>query len=367
MSLSAKNAQLVTLPNNDSRWESLLARDPAADGKFYYSVKTTGVYCRPSCAARPARPENVQFHATCEAAERAGFRPCKRCKPDEPSLLERHAKKVADICRLIENAETVPRLEELARHAKLSTYHFHRVFKSITGLTPKGYASAQRAMRLRDELGHGGTVTHAIYGAGYNSSGRFYAQSDQLLGMTPTQFRAGGADIEIRFAIGECSLGSILVAQTERGVCAILLGDDAEALARDLQDRFPRATLIGADTEFEQLIAQVVGFVEAPGCALDLPLDIRGTAFQQRVWQALREIPAGSTATYTQIARRIGLPRAIRAVGRACAANALAIAIPCHRVVRTDGSLSGYRWGVERKRALLEKEARVNVPVQHQG
>ena len=367
MSVSAKNTWLVTSTENDPRWELLVARDREVDGKFYYSVKTTGVYCRPSCAARPARPENVQFHATCKEAERAGFRPCKRCKPNEVSLVEQYSKKITEICRLIEKSETVPALEELANHVALSPYHFHRVFKSITGLTPKGYATAHRAARVRAELGRSQTVTEAIYGAGYNSTARFYEQSDQLLGMTPTTFRAGGANAEIRFAIGECCLGSILVAKSERGVCAILLGDEPEALARDLQDRFPRANIIGGDAGFEQIVAQVVGFVEAPGCGLDLPLDIRGTAFQQRVWQALREIPVGSTASYTEIARRLGLPKAVRAVARACAANALAIAIPCHRVVRTDGALSGYRWGVERKRALLEKEARVKVCSLHQG
>lgn len=367
MTLSAKSTQIAAAMENDPRWKFLIARDPMAEKKFYYSVKTTGVYCRPSCAARLARPEHVQFHATCEEAERAGFRPCKRCKPNEPSLVEQHAKKVAAICRLIENSETVPPLGELANQAALSIYHFHRVFKAITGLTPKGYAAAHRATRVRDELGRSQTVTAAIYGAGYNSSARFYEKSDQLLGMTPTKFRAGGADTEIRFAIGECTLGSILVAKAERGVCAILLGDDPEALARDLHDRFPRANLIGGDAEFEQFVAKVVGFVEAPECGLDLPLDIRGTAFQQRVWQALRKIPVGSTASYTEIAQRLGSPKSARAVARACAANALAIAIPCHRVVRTDGALSGYRWGVERKRTLLEKEARMKVHARQQG
>ena len=263
---------------------------------------------------------------------------------------------VADLCRLIENAERAPSLQELANHAGLSTYHLHRVFKTVTGLTPGEYASARRAGRVRAELAHSATVTEAIYGAGYNTGSRFYEQSNQLLGMTPTRFRAGGAGMEIRFAVGECSLGSILVAASERGVCAILMGDDPDALARDLQDRFQRADLIGGDAGFEQFVAQVVGFVEAPGRGLDLPLDVRGTAFQQRVWQALREIPAGATASYSEIARRIGAPQAVRAVAGACAANALAVAIPCHRVVRNDGGLAGYRWGVERKRALLDRE-----------
>jgi AraC family transcriptional regulator of adaptative response/methylated-DNA-[protein]-cysteine methyltransferase len=244
----------------------------------------------------------------------------------------------------------------LANHAALSTYHLHRVFKAATGLTPRAYAAAHRAKRVRAELARRGTVTEAIYGAGYNSNGRFYEKSNQVLGMTPTNYRAGGANTEICFAVGECSLGSILVAQSERGVCAILLGDDPGKLARDLQDQFPRADLIGGDAEFEQLVAKVVGFVEAPRLGLDLPLDVRGTAFQQRVWQALREIAAGETVSYADIANRIGVPKSVRAVARACAANALAVAIPCHRVVRNDGGLSGYRWGVERKRALLEKE-----------
>lgn len=343
---------------HDPRWAAVVARDAAADGTFFYSVATTGVYCRPSCAARLARPENVRFHATRADAERAGFRPCKRCKPDQPPLAEQYAAKIAGICRLIAGAETAPPLAELAAHAGLSTYHFHRVFKSVTGLTPRAYADAHRSRRVRDGLERGSSVTEAIFDAGYNSSGRFYARSNGLLGMTPSRFRAGGTDTEIRFAIGECSLGSILVATSDRGICAILLGEDPDTLARDLQDRFPQAHLIGGDADFEQLVAKVVGFVEAPALGLDLPLDVRGTAFQQRVWQALRKIPAGSTASYAQIAQRIGSPKAVRAVARACAANALAVAIPCHRVVRNDGALSGYRWGVERKRALLERETK---------
>ena len=343
---------------SDPRWVAVVARDPRADGKFFYSVKTTGVYCRPSCAARTARPENVAFHLTAADAEQAGFRPCKRCKPDQPPLAEQHAAQVAELCRLIENAEQVMSLEELANQAGLSAYHLHRVFKAVTGLTPRAYAAAHRASRVRTELGRSGTVTDAIYGAGYNSNGRFYEESNQVLGMTPTNYRAGGANTEIRFAIGECSLGSILVAASERGVCAILLGDDPDQLARDLQDRFPRAELMGGDAGFEQLVAKVVGFVEAPRLGLDLPLDVRGTAFQQRVWQALRQIPAGETVSYTEVAKRIGSPKSVRAVAQACAANALAVAIPCHRVVRNDGGLSGYRWGVERKRALLGPEAK---------
>ncbi len=355
--MSTKSEMLAAATVSDPRWAAVVARNPEADGKFFYSVKTTGVYCRPSCAARTARPENVAFHLTAEDAEKAGFRPCRRCKPDQPRLSEQHAAKVAELCRLIEDAEQVPSLDELAKHAGLSAFHVHRVFKAITGLTPKAYAAAHRSKRVRTELGRASTVTEAIYDAGYNSNARFYEKSNAVLGMTPTNYRAGGANTEIRFAIGECSLGSILVAQSERGVCAILMGDDPDELARDLQDQFPRANLIGGDVEFERLVAKVVGFVEAPGLGLDLPLDVRGTAFQQRVWQALRDIPVGETVSYSDIAKRIGSPKSVRAVAQACAANALAVAIPCHRVVRNDGGLSGYRWGVERKRALLDREA----------
>ena len=340
-----------------ARWAALKTRDRAADGAFFYSVRTTGVYCRASCAARPARPENVAFYATAAEAEAAGFRPCKRCKPDQPPLAERNAAAVAAACRLIESAEDAPSLEALATAAQMSPCHFHRVFKSVTGLTPKAYADARRAERVRQALGEAETVTEAIYDAGFSSGSRFYEKSAQVLGMTPTRFRAGGEQAVIRFAIGQCSLGAILVAATEAGVCAILLGDDPQALVQDLQDRFDRAELVGADPQFETLVAKVVGFVEQPGLGLDLPLDVRGTAFQQRVWQALRDIPAGETASYAAVAEKIGQPSAVRAVARACAANALAVAIPCHRVVRNDGALSGYRWGVERKQALLEREA----------
>lgn len=341
----------------DPRWAVVCAR---GEGEFFYSVRTTGVYCRPSCAARPARPENVAFHATRAEAERAGFRACKRCKPDQAPLPERQAAVVAGLCRMIEAAESPPTLEALAGHAGLSVFYTQRMFKAVTGVTPRAYAAAQRAERVRGELQVKGTVTEAIYGAGYNSSARFYEKSGELLGMTPGSYRAGGPDLEIRFAIGECSLGSILVAATERGVCAILLGDDPEALAHDLERRFPNARLLGGDADFERVVARVVALVERPGRgpgATALPLDIRGTAFQQRVWQALAAIPAGTTRSYAEIADSIGAPRAVRAVAQACAANAIAVAIPCHRVVRTDGELAGYRWGVERKRELLAREA----------
>lgn len=342
----------------DERWALVVSRDRRADGAFWYSVATTGVYCRPSCPSRTANPANVLFHDSMAEAEAAGFRPCLRCKPEQPALDVRNAELVARACRTIERTEGIPSLAELAEAAGLSVHHFHRMFKAATGVTPKAYAEARRGEKVRKELGGSGTVTQAIYEAGFNSQGRFYAKSGDLLGMTPTDYRSGGVDAEIRVAVGECSLGSILVARSAKGVCAILLGDDPDVLLRQLQDRFPRARLIGGDAQFEKLVASVVGLVEAPKVGIDLPLDIRGTAFQQRVWAALREIPPGTTVTYADIARRIGAPKAIRAVAGACAANTLAVAIPCHRVIRNDGALSGYRWGVERKRELIDREAR---------
>jgi AraC family transcriptional regulator of adaptative response/methylated-DNA-[protein]-cysteine methyltransferase len=274
-------------------------------------------------------------------------------------LSEAVAAVVAEACRRIEDAEEPPKLDALAASAGMSPFYFHRQFKAITGLTPKAYGAADRAKKVRAELADGKTsVTSAIYGAGFNSNSRFYESSNEVLGMTPTAYKQGGKDADIRFAVGQCSLGAILVARSKKGICAITLGDNPDELVRDLQDRFPNANLIGADRGFERLVARVVGFVEAPRIGLDLPLDVRGTAFQQRVWQALRGIPAGKTASYAEVARRIGKPKAVRAVAQACGANKIAVAIPCHRVVKNDGVLSGYRWGVERKRALLEKEAK---------
>jgi AraC family transcriptional regulator of adaptative response/methylated-DNA-[protein]-cysteine methyltransferase len=346
-------------PSEDERWLAVARRDAAADGQFLFSVKTTGVYCRPSCAARMPRRENVAFHPDAAAARAAGFRPCKRCRPDGPSRPEREAAMIAAACRMIDDAEAPLPLSALAEAAGLSPHHFHRVFRRVTGLTPRAYKAARRAESARRELQDAGSVTEAIYGAGFSGPSRFYAASPAMLGMRPSAYRAGGSGETIRFAVGEISLGSILVAATERGVCAILLGDEPDELARDLQDRFPKAEIVGGDEAFEATVAAVVGMVERPGGAPDLPLDIRGTAFQERVWRVLRDVPAGATVSYAEVARRIGAPAATRAVAQACGANALAVAIPCHRVVRADGAPSGYRWGVERKRALLELESEV--------
>jgi AraC family transcriptional regulator, regulatory protein of adaptative response / methylated-DNA-[protein]-cysteine methyltransferase len=342
---------------SDPRWALLLAKDKNSDGRFFYSVKTTGVYCRPSCGARPPRPENVRFYATTDEAEAAGFRPCKRCRPAGLSLTARNSAKIAKACRILKNAGQPVALESLAKAVGMSAFHFHRTFKTVTGVTPADYAKADRSDRMRKTLTGGNSVTEAIYEAGYGSSSRFYEAADEVLGMTPSSFKEGGAGAEIHFAIGQCSLGAVLVARSRRGVCAVLIGDDPERLVRDLQDQFPNAELRGDEKGFEETVAKVIGLVESPSMGTDLPLDIRGTAFQRRVWKALQQIPVGSTATYAEIAKKINMPKAVRAVAQACAANALAVAIPCHRVVRSDGALSGYRWGVERKRTLLDREA----------
>ncbi len=346
--------------SDDQRWQAVVARDKSADGAMVYCVKTTGVYCRPSCAARLARRENVEFHPTPAEAERAGFRPCKRCQPDQRVSTNDHTQAVAQACKLIVDADESPDLQTLAMTVGMSPSYFHRLFKSLTGLTPKAYATAHRGERVRRELPRAGSVTSAIYNAGFNSNGRFYATSSRMLGMKPADFRQGGDGATIRFAVGECSLGSILVAASQLGICSIALGDDPNALVKDLQDRFPQARLIANHREFDRLVARVIAFVDRPGKGLDLPLDVQGTAFQHRVWQKLCEILPGKTRTYSQIARDLGRPNATRAVAQACAANSIAVAIPCHRVVRTDGSLSGYRWGIQRKAKLLETERRQN-------
>src|ERR1700722_8790020 len=333
-----KSPKLIT---DDWRWQALVRKDERADGLFWYSVKTTGVYCRPSCSARLPNRVNVVFHESPQNAEKAGFRACKRCGPKGPGLAGQHAAAVTTACRMIKGADEFPSLNQLAEAVKMSPGYFHRRFKAATGLTPKDYANAHRADRVKRALPKRETVTQAIYDAGFNSNGRFYAGSSRMLGMKPKQYREGGAGNTIRFAIAECSLGSILVASSEKGVCAILMGDDPEALARNLQDQFPKANLIGADDRYEKLVAKVVGFIEAPGIGLDLPLDIRGTVFQQRVWKELQRIPAGGTASYSEVAKRIGSPKSTRAVAQACGANALAVAVPCHRVLRKNGDISG--------------------------
>jgi len=347
----------TNLTRQTTRWKAVLERDGDALPTFFYAVKTTGIYCRPDCPSKRPHFSNVVFFDTQQQAQSQGYRACKRCRPDQASRDTLLSEKIAAACRKIENAEEEPNLEALAQHSGLSTFHFHRLFKAETGLTPKAYARAHRMNKVRKSLNsHDISVTAALYDAGFGSSSRFYETATRALGMNPSTYKRGGKDVRIMFAIGECTLGSVLVACSKKGVCSILLGDSAEDVLDDLQSRFPKAELVGGDKAFESLVARVVGFVEAPKLGLGLPLDIQGTAFQERVWQALQNIPAGCTASYRDIANTIGAPRSHRAVAQACGANNLAVAIPCHRVVRSDGGLSGYRWGIDRKRSLLETE-----------
>lgn len=355
--LTLTSSHPLTGLDPEACWQAVQQRDATADGRFWYSVRSTGVYCKPSCGARTPLRKNVAFHASCAAAEAAGFRPCQRCKPDQPPLQERQARAIAQACHLIDQAEHAPDTATLAEAVGLSRYHFHRLFKLHTGVTPKAYADACRAARLRVQLGERASVTEALYEAGFHSSGRFYAHSAAQLGMKPSTYRRGGEGEKIRFAVAQCWLGALLVAATGQGICALTLGSDPETLVRQLQDRFPQADLAPGDAAFEQTLAQVLAALDDPQQGASLPLDVRGTAFQQRVWQALRAVPPGVTLTYAELAARIGQPDAVRAVANACARNEIALLIPCHRIVRLDGAPSGYRWGVERKAALLAREA----------
>jgi len=348
----------LAFSTDDQRWFALRNRDEAADGRFVYSVATTGVFCRPNCPSKLPRREHVSFYETSAAARRAGFRPCKRCQPEGKSQRQLHAEAMAKACRIIETSDSPPSLAALAEGAGLSPYHFQRVFKRVVGVTPREYGVALKTGRARTELRARNTVTEAIYGAGYGSSSRFYERANETLGMTPREFRQGGGGVTLRFAIERSQLGLVLVAGTARGICAVQFGDDRAVLERGLRREFPRARVENAGRDFNSWVKAVVAHIEAPARRIELPLDIRGTAFQHRVWQALRKIPAGATSTYAEIAATIGNPRAVRAVGRACAANPVAVVVPCHRVVRSDGNLSGYRWGIRRKRELLRREGR---------
>lgn len=357
----AEPTPLAETWRNSERWHAVLARDAAAAARFVYAVCTTGIYCRPGCPSRLPRRANVSFYASAAEAQAAGYRPCKRCRPDLPAGRNAAGPAVAAACRRIENQPQLP-LAALARRLHLSSATLRRRFRQALGLTPRQYAMAVRAAQLREQLATRVGVTEAGYAAGFASSGHLHEHARPALGMTPSDYRDGGPQAVIRFAIGQSTLGAILVAGTKAGICAIALGDDPQALLRGLQDRFAEAQLIGDDAVFQRHVATVAGCVERPVEPLDLPLDIQGTAFQARVWQALRDIPLGATTSYADIAARIGAPRSARAVARACGANPLAIAIPCHRVVRADGALSGYRWGVARKAALLERERNAGPP-----
>jgi AraC family transcriptional regulator of adaptative response/methylated-DNA-[protein]-cysteine methyltransferase len=337
-------------------WRAVRERDAAFDGFFYYGVITTGVYCRPQCVAKRALRRNVRFFASRDGANAAGFRPCKRCRPEDASLSERRTDVVAMACRAIEEAEEPLTLDVLAGMAGMSPYHFHRLFKRIAGVTPRAYAAALRAERMRRELRTQPSITSDIYAAGYGASSRFYETAGPVLGMNASRYRNGADGVRIGYFIAPCELGLLLVALTGKGICAIEFGDEDAALAAGLARRFPKA--VPERIEIRADLIETLAGASAPRATPleSLPLDIRATAFQARVWDALKRIPPGETASYRDIARSIGAPKAVRAVAGACAANPVALAIPCHRAVRSDGSLSGYRWGPQRKQALLERE-----------
>lgn len=341
---------------DDQRWQDVLARNPQADGQFVFAVLTTGIFCRPSCTARHALRQNVRFYPDVQSAIAAGFRPCKRCQPDKAHPQQQRLDKVAKACRLLEQDSPIT-LEQLAEAVAMSPYHFHRLFKSVTGMTPKAWQLAFRARRLRTTLGENNTITDAVLAAGFPDSSSYYRQADAALGMTAGQFRRGGEASDVWFTCSRCTLGHCLVAESERGICAILLADSDEQLLEELRNLFPHARRAEGNAAFSERVAQVIRRLDHADSPFTLPLDLRGTAFQMQVWQALREIPAGETVSYQALAMKIGKPGAVRAVASACAANKLAIVIPCHRVVRQNGALSGYRWGTARKAQLLQREA----------
>jgi AraC family transcriptional regulator of adaptative response/methylated-DNA-[protein]-cysteine methyltransferase len=341
--------------NTEECWAALASRDSSADGAFVYAVRTTGVYCRPGCGSRIPRRENVAFYETIAEAETAGFRPCKRCRPTE-AVGERHVAAIGRACALIRARDALPTLSELADAAGISRFHFHRVFKQITGATPREWGKAHRLDRLAARLDAGENVAEAVYGSGFGASSRAYEAAPNGLGMTPGARRHGGRGETIRFTIVETGLGWALVAATGRGICMTALGDERAPLEAELRRRFPAALIWPADAALTAWAEEIVRFITRPEAQPDLPLDIRGTAFQAQVWRALQKIPPGRTATYREIAAALGRPRAVRAVAQACASNKLALLVPCHRVVRSDGDLAGYRWGIERKRALIARE-----------
>jgi AraC family transcriptional regulator, regulatory protein of adaptative response / methylated-DNA-[protein]-cysteine methyltransferase len=354
----------MTLPHfstpltDDQRWDGVLRKDTALDGVYFFAVKTTGIYCRPCCPSRTPQRVNVSFYDTAATARAAGYRACLRCAPDGLSKREQQTQAILQACRAIEASQERLSLQALASQVGISPHHFHRVFKDVTGVTPHDYYKARQIAQIGQSIKGTASVTQAIYDAGFSSSGRFYENTNAMLGMTPTAYKAGGAGELIRAAVRNCALGLVLVAATQRGICTIEFGDDAQQLMQRLQLRFPHAQITTVDAPFEVWLEQLLAHIHMPKMALNLPLDVRGTVFQQQVWKALQDIPLGHTLSYTQVAQRIGKPKAVRAVATACASNVLALAIPCHRVVRGNGELSGYRWGVDRKRSLLDAEAK---------
>lgn len=342
---------------DELRWNALLKRDPSVEKQFVYSVFTTGIYCRPTCPSKLALRKNISFYNTCEEAEKLGFRPCKRCRPNGLSLDEKNTEIAIKACRIIELEETFPTSEYLAESVGVSLYHFQRIFKKIIGITPKQYAISYRENKVKLELKGNSSVTNAIYNAGYNSNSRFYEKSTNMLGMKPKEFQSGAKGMQINYTIVSCKFGFLLIAVTYRGICSVLFGDTSDFIEKELYKLFPNAMLKKMkNNSSHEWVNAILNHIEHPNEKLHLPLDIQGTSFQKRVWNALCEIPAGKTKSYTDIALLLGQPKAVHAVANACAQNPIAFLIPCHRVVRANGDLSGYRWGVERKRKLLEDE-----------
>lgn len=346
----------IAVPDQTTAWRAVQARDRRFDGRFVYGVASTRIFCRPSCASRRPTRSRVEFFPTAADAQQAGYRACKRCRPATlaPSDIERA---VAEACAfLTRHADRAVTLATLAREVGVSASHLQRAFKRAMGVSPREFRDAQRRRRLAERLRRGETVSRATFEAGFGSSSRVYEDVSSKLGMTPAAVRQGGVGQRMQFSIVSCSLGRLLVAYTERGVCAVAFGDDDAALERRLREDFPRADIRAAGSVLHEWIAAIVRSVDGNGSAAGVPVDARGTAFQWRVWNALQRIPRGTTLSYGALARRIGQPTAMRAVARACATNPVAVVIPCHRVVREDGDLGGYRWGVTRKEALLARE-----------
>ncbi len=347
----------LSLTDDERRWQAVTERDATWDGRFVYAVRSTGVYCRPSCSVRSPRRKQVVFFALPEAAEQCGYRPCRRCHPKETTAAHPHVELVRQICRYIEaHLESSLTLRTLSRQAGVSQFHFQRLFKQIAGITPRQYVDACRLGVLKSRLKERRTVTMAMIEAGYGSSSRLYERASSQLGMTPATYRLGGPATSIHYTVADCPLGRLLLAGTARGICAVYLGDSDAQLEAELTSEFPAAMVQREDAELSAWVSAIVNHLRGRQPHLDLPLDVQATAFQWRVWQELRTIPYGSTRSYSDIARAIGRPKAVRAVASACAANPVSIIVPCHRVLREDGNLGGYRWGIERKQKLLDQE-----------
>ncbi len=347
------------IPADNQAWQAVLERDRHYDGLFVYAVRSTGIFCRPSCPSRRPRPEQVEFYERPQAAEKAGYRSCRRCRPTENGSLSHLPETITRVCRFIDGEpDEAPTLEKLAYLTAMSPFHLQRSFKQALGMSPRQYGELRRFLRFRERLQKGDDVTTAMYEAGFNSPSRLYERSTQNLGMTPSSYRAGAAGERVRFAIAETTLGQVLVAQTDKGVCAVRIGDSAKDLEAGLRSEFSKADVARDDRKLSPVLHQVVRGAEGKGVSEEIPLDIRHTAFQWKVWQALRNIKVGETRSYADIAKAIGEPKAVRAVANACGANPVALVIPCHRVVRTGGALGGYHWGPDRKRKLLESESK---------